>query len=141
MNRGMTLLELLIVLGVLGVLAALAAMNLSTYLQNARLNQARQEVAAALRAVSGRALSESQGYVVRFATGPTSHLKWSNRDGAGGELTLPHQVQIVTVTPATSSVSYTGRGFPVYPYRLGLRLGSGPVREVVVLPTGKVVTP
>ncbi len=141
MRLGFTLLEMLVVLAVLAILGVLAIANLNAYVQSSRLNQARQEVAEALRSVGNRALTESRGYTVTLTTGTASRLEWANSDGNVGSLLIPYGVQIVSLTPTGSTIQYAGRGFPINQYRIGLQLGSRPVREVVLLPTGKVVTP
>lgn len=141
MKQGFTLLEFLIVLAVLAILGGVVAASLNAYIQSSRLNQAVQEVAEALRLVGSRALTESRGYTITLTTGPGSRLKWANSQQTVGSLSVPHNVQIVSLNPPGSTIEYVGRGFPVHQYRIGLRLGSRPVREVVLLPTGKVVTP
>lgn len=141
MRQGFTLLEFLIVLAVLAILGGVAAGSFNAYIQSSRLNQAVQEVAEALRSVGSRALAESRGYTITLTTGPGSRLEWGNSERTVGSLVLPHNVQIVSLNPPGSTIKYVGRGFPVHQYRIGLRLGSRPVREVVLLPTGKVVTP
>lgn len=141
MRQGFTLLEFLIVLAVLAILGGVAAVSFNAYIQSSRLNQAAQEVAEALRSVGSRALTESRGYTITLTTGPGSRLEWVNSEQTVGSLAVPHNVQIVSLNPPGSTIKYVGRGFPVHQYRIGLRLGSRPVREVVLLPTGKVVTP
>lgn len=141
MRQGFTLLEFLIVLAVLAILGGVAAVSFNAYIQSSRLNQAAQEVAEALRSVGSRALTESRGYTITLTTGPGSRLEWVNSQQTVGSLSVPHNVQIVSLNPAGSTIEYVGRGFPVRQYRIGLQLGSRPVREVVLLPTGKVVTP
>ncbi len=138
---GFTLLEMLVVLAIFGILGALAVANLNAYIQNSRLNQALQEVAEALRSVGNRALTESRGYTVTLTTGANSRLEWANSEGTVGSLRVSNNVQIVSLDPSGSTIEYAGRGFPINQYRIGLQLGSRPVREVVLLPTGKVVTP
>lgn len=141
MRLGFTLLELLMVLAVLAILGGVASVNLNGYIQSSRLNQALQEVAEALRSVGNRALTESRGYTVTLTTGTASRLEWANSEGTVGSLRVPNNVQIVSLNPSGSTIQYAGRGFPINQYRIGLQLGSRPVREVVLLPTGKVVTP
>lgn len=141
MRQGFTLLEFLIVLAVLAILGGVAAVSFNAYIQSSRLNQAAQEVAEALRSVGNRALTESRRYTITLTTGPGSRLEWANSEQKVGSLTVPHNVQIVSLNPPGSTIEYVGRGFPVHQYRIGLQLGSRPVREVVLLPTGKVVTP
>lgn len=141
MRQGFTLLELLVVLAVLGILGGLVTVNLNGYIQNSRLNQALQEVAEALRSVGNRALTESRGYTVTITTGAASRLEWANSEGAVGSLQVPNNVQIVSLDPAGSTIQYAGRGFPINQYRIALQIGSRPAREVVLLPTGKVVIP
>ena len=135
------MLELLLVLAVLAILGGLAVVNLNGYIQNSRLNQALQEVAEALRSVGNRALTESRGYTVSVTFGANSRLEWANSEGTVGSLRVPNNVQIVSLSPAGSTLQYAGRGFPINQYRIGLQIGSRPVREVVLLPTGKVVIP
>ncbi|MCS7059505.1 MAG: hypothetical protein NZ849_04110 [Meiothermus sp.] len=137
--RGLSLVEFLAVLLVLGTLLAVGGVGLTAYLQNSRLNQARAELAEALRQVGNRALTESRPYTVRLTLG-SSQLSWSNSEGPAGSLTLPHGVRVTSVSPSTT-VEYVGRGFPLSQYRIELQLGSRPPRPVVLLPTGKVVTP
>ncbi|GEM84905.1 pilus assembly FimT family protein [Meiothermus hypogaeus] len=141
MRRGFTLLEMLIVLAVMAILGGLAVANLNAYIQSSRLNQALQEVAEALRSVGNRALTESRGYTVTITTGANSRLEWANSEGPVGSMVVPNAVQIVSLTPSGSTIQYAGRGFPLNQYRLGLQIGSRPAREVVLLPTGKVVIP
>ncbi len=141
MRPGFTLLEILVALAILGILGALAVANLNTYIQNSRLNQALQEVAEALRSVGNRALTESRGYTVTLTTGANSRLEWANSEGTVGSLLVPNGAHIVSVVPSGTTIQFAGRGFPLNQYRIRLQLGSRPVREVVILPTGKVVTP
>ncbi len=140
-NGGFTLLEMVVVMAVMAVLVVLVAVNLSGYIQSSRLNQARQEVAEALRAVGNRALTESRAYTVTVTMGSPSRIQWSNSEGPVGSLTVPNNVQIVSLAPSGPSIQFIGRGFPAQQYHLGLQIGSRPAREVVLLPTGKVVTP
>lgn len=141
MRGGFTLLELLVVLAVLAIFGGLAVVNLNGYIQNSRLNQALQEVAEALRSVGNRALAESRGYTVTVTTGAASRLEWANSEGTVGSLRVSNNVQIVSLDPSGSTIQYAGRGFPINQYRIGLQIGSRPAREVVLLPTGKVVIP
>jgi len=138
--RGFSLVEMLVALAVLGVLLAVGAVGLLGYLETTRLNQARQEVAAALRLVGNRALSESQPYTVGVHSGPPARISWARAGSTGelGSVTVPHNVR-VSVDP-DGPMQYVGRGFPVQQYVLTLERGSRSA-TVVVLTTGKVVTP
>jgi len=138
--RGFSLVEMLVALAVLGVLLAVGAVGLLGYLETTRLNEARQEVATALRLVGNRALSESQPYTVSVHSGTPARISWA-REGSTNELgsvTVPHNVQVF-VNP-NGPMRYVGRGFPVRQYELTLTRGSRSA-TVVVLTTGKVVTP
>ena len=141
--RGFSLMEMLVALAILGVLLAVGAVGLLGYLETARLNQARQEVATALRLVGNRALSESQPYTVRVHSGTPgtpARISWARAGSTGelGSVTVPHNVR-VSVNP-NRPMQYVGRGFPVEQYVLTLERGSRSA-TVVVLTTGKVVTP
>ena len=138
--RGFSLVEMLVALAILGVLLAVGAVGLLGYLETTRLNQARQEVAAALRLVGNRALSESQPYTVRVRSGTPARISWARAGSTGelGSITVPHNVR-VSVSP-NGPIQYVGRGFPVRQYVLTLERGSRSA-TVVVLTTGKVVTP
>ena len=138
--RGFSLVEMLVALAVLGVLLAVGAVVLLGYLETTRLNQARQEVATALRLVGNRALSESQPYTVRVRSGTPARISWARAGSTGelGSITVPHNVR-VSVSP-NGPIQYVGRGFPVRQYVLTLERGSRSA-TVVVLTTGKVVTP
>jgi|YNPMSStandDraft_1061717.scaffolds.fasta_scaffold18989_3 type IV fimbrial biogenesis protein FimT len=138
--RGFSLVEMLVALAILGVLLAVGAVGLLGYLETTRLNQARQEVATALRLVGNRALSESQPYTVRVRSGTPARISWARAGSTGelGSITVPHNVR-VSVSP-NGPIQYVGRGFPVRQYVLTLERGSRSA-TVVVLTTGKVVTP
>ena len=138
--RGFSLVEMLVALAILGVLLAVGAVGLLGYLETTRLNQARQEVATALRLVGNKALSESQPYTVRVRSGTPARISWARAGSTGelGSITVPHNVR-VSVSP-NGPIQYVGRGFPVRQYVLTLERGSRSA-TVVVLTTGKVVTP
>jgi prepilin-type N-terminal cleavage/methylation domain-containing protein len=138
--RGFSLVEMLVVLAILGVLLAVGAVGLLGYLETTRLNQARQEVATALRLVGNKALSESQPYTVRVHSGTPARISWARAGSTGelGSVTVPHNVR-VSVNPS-GPIQYVGRGFPVQQHVLTLERGSRSA-TVVVLTTGKVVTP
>jgi len=139
--RGFSLVEALIVLAILGTLLAVGSVGLLGYLQTTRLNQARQEVATALRLVGNKALTESRPYTVSVQTGTPAQIRWAptGSSSISGNIIVPYDVRIASVTPS-GPIQYVGRGFPVQQYTLTLQLGPRST-TVVLLPTGKVVTP
>jgi len=65
-SKGLTLLELLVVLVLIGVISGLLAPRIGNSVRNTTLKSASQKVAASLRYVRSRAVSEKATYMVQF---------------------------------------------------------------------------
>lgn len=100
-QKGVTLLELLVVMVIISIGAALTTPNIGGWMTNYRLRSAAREVASALRLAQIKAVSTNTPHQVVFDTVNDSYIiQYRDTSGAwvaeGGTQTLPTGVQINT---------------------------------------------
>jgi prepilin-type N-terminal cleavage/methylation domain-containing protein len=103
-QRGVTLIELIIVMVIIAIGAVLTTPNISGWLTNYRLRIATRDVASTLRLAQLKAISTNTSYQVFFDTAHDSYIlqyldtlgtPW----GEGGKQTLPTGVKFNTTFP------------------------------------------
>jgi prepilin-type N-terminal cleavage/methylation domain-containing protein len=100
-QRGVTLMELLIVFVIIAIGAALTAPNIGGWLPNYRLRSATRDVASVMRVAQLKAVSTNTPYRISFNTVNDSYIiEYLTSGGAwvadGGTQTLPSGVKFIT---------------------------------------------
>lgn len=142
MNKGFTMIEMLIVLGVIGVATTFGLINFRSYLLANQNRQTIEELSRILKEVREKAITTSQGYKVTVTTGASAkYVTWQATDVADTPktVTLPYG-NISSFDDTDGKIDFTGRGLPDKQYVIETTYG-GKVRKLVLLPTGKVVIP
>ncbi len=134
-ERGLTLIEILLILAVLGILLAIAAPNLNAYLQHLRFQEGVRTLSE--NVLSARDTATSQSIAVRIQAAG-DQLTW--RDAATGtqlgRITLPHGVTVVN----SVSVDLSGRGLPPGQTIFAMASSDGSrTSDVYLLPTGAIL--
>jgi general secretion pathway protein H len=100
-QRGMTLIELIIVMVIIAIGATLTAPNIGGWLTNYRLRSATRDVVSIMRVAQMKAVSNNTSYRVAFDTVNESYIiQYQDTGGAwvteGGPQTLPTGVKFNT---------------------------------------------
>jgi prepilin-type N-terminal cleavage/methylation domain-containing protein len=103
-QRGVTLIELIIVMVIIAIGAVLTTPNISGWLTNYRLRSATRDVASTLRLAQLKAISTNTSYQVFFDTAHDSYIlqyldTLGTPVGEGGTQTLPTGVKFNTTFP------------------------------------------
>jgi general secretion pathway protein H len=103
-QRGVTLIELIIVMVIIAIGATLTAPNIGGWLTNYRLRSATRDVVSIMRVAQIKAVSNNTSYQVFFDIAHDSYiLKYQDTGGAwvgeGGTQTLPTGVKFNTTFP------------------------------------------
>jgi general secretion pathway protein H len=103
-QRGVTLIELIIVMVIITIGAVLTTPNISGWLTNYRLRSATRDVASTLRLAQLKAISTNTSYQVFFDTAHDSYIlqyldTLGTPVGEGGTQTLPRGVKFNTTFP------------------------------------------
>ncbi len=146
LNRGFSLLELLLVVAIIGVLGAIATPTFRRSTDAARLNEAAAQIAADLQRVRSSAQRTNQNATFALTSGSPQRYTLTI-SGVSTTRTLPTNVQVAT-TPAPLTLTYfapfgererAGTPAPTARLDLTLRNRTLPPRYVkVVGVTGKV---
>ena len=102
-NRGITLIELVVVMVIIAIGAVLVAPNIGAWIPNYRLRSATRDIVSTLRTAQMKAVSTNTQYQVSFNQGAGSYiLQYQNTGGAwvneGVTQTLPSGIQISGIT-------------------------------------------
>ncbi len=98
-NKGVTLVELIVVFVIIAIMATLIAPNIGGWLPNYRLRSATRDIVSTFRGAQMRAISENISYQVSFNSADT--LLSSNNKGyifGGTVTTLPSGITIISNT-------------------------------------------
>jgi prepilin-type N-terminal cleavage/methylation domain-containing protein len=102
-QRGVTLIELIIVMAIIAIGATLTAPNIGGWLPNYRLRSATRDVASTLRLAQIKAVSNNTSYQVVFDTAHDSYILQYQDTGGwvadGISQTLPTGVKFNTTFP------------------------------------------
>jgi len=102
-QRGVTLIELVIVMLIIAIGAVLTTPNIGGWLTNYRLRSATRDVASTLRLAQIKAVSSNTSYQVVFDTAHDSYILQYQGTGGwvgdGGTQTLPTGVKFNTTFP------------------------------------------
>ena|SRR5690554_1609573 len=134
-ERGLTLIEILLILAVLGILLAIAAPNLNAYLQHLRFQEGVRTLSESV--LTARDTATSQSIAVRIQAAG-DQLTWHDASAGTqlGRITLPNGVTVLN----TVSVNLSGRGLP--PGQTVFRMASNDgsrTSDVYLLPTGAIL--
>ncbi len=108
-QRGVTLIELVIVMLIIAIGAVLTTPNIGGWLTNYRLRSATRDVASTLRLAQIKAVSSNTSYQVVFDTAHDSYiLQYKDTGGVwvgeGGTQTLPTGVKFNTTFPGNITI-------------------------------------
>lgn len=107
-QRGVTLIELIIVMVIIAIGAVLTAPNIGGWLPNYRLRSATRDVASTLRLAQIKAVSSNTSYQVVFDTAHDSYILQYQDTGGwvgdGGTQTLPTGVKFNTTFPGNITI-------------------------------------
>ena len=103
-NRGVTLIELVVVMVIIAIGAVLVAPNIGAWIPNYRLRSATRDIVSTLRTAQMKAVSTNREYQVSFDPGAGSYiLQYRHTDGLtwineGPTQALPTGIQISGIT-------------------------------------------
>ena len=103
-NRGVTLVELIVVMVIIAIAAAFIAPNIGAWIPNYRLRGATRDIVSTLRTAQMKAVSTNREYQVSFDPGSRSYiLQYRHTDGInwineGTAQTLATGIQISSIT-------------------------------------------
>jgi len=97
-NRGVTLMELIIVFVLIGIMGVLLAPGIGTWLPNYRLRSAARDIVSTFRGAQMRAISENIPYQVSFNGADTGVGDNKGYIFAGAVTTLPSGITIASNT-------------------------------------------
>ena len=99
-QKGITLVELVIVMVIIAIVAVLMVPNISAWLPNYRLRSATRDIVSNLRFAQMKAVSNSMNYQVSFDVAGGNYILQLNTGGiwvnVGGTTTLPSGVSLNT---------------------------------------------
>ncbi len=138
-QSGFSLIEILLVLGFASALISMGVVNLKSYMQELRLNQATTAFVGSLRQMEDDALRFSQKISLSESDLSIGRVVWKTDNGDFGQLDLPHGAVISAVNKSIPSapIWFSGRGLPFQQATFELELNDN-TREVVLLATGVV---
>ena len=116
-ERGVTLLEMVVVAGIIGLIAAIATPAVSAGLDSVRMASATGSIASFLNAALNRAERRQTAVEVMIAPKENTLRAWSAEPGYQRELKLPNGISIEALLPAEQG------GAPDTPRRLILMPG------------------
>ncbi len=139
-QSGFSLLEILLVLGFASALISLGAVNVKSYMQELRLNQATTAFIGSLRQMEDDSLRFSQKISLSESGLSVGRVVWNTADGEFGQLDLPYGTIISAVDKSipNAPIWFSGRGLPFQQTVFELELNNN-TREVVLLATGVVL--
>ena len=138
-NRGVTLLELLIVMAIVALLAGLSYPSVSSGIDSMRLRSAADGVVSFLNTAIDRADRKQQVVEIRISPGDNTLSARSADASFDRKADIPDTVHIASVAP-TLADSNSARRFLLYPggtlprIVIGLQSKEGRKRQVVVDP-------
>ena len=103
-NRGVTLIELVVVMVIIAIGAVLVAPNIGAWIPSYRLRSATRDIVSSLRTAQMKAVSTNREYQVSFDPGARSYiLQYRHTDGItwvneGPAQALPTGIQISSIT-------------------------------------------
>jgi prepilin-type N-terminal cleavage/methylation domain-containing protein len=139
-NRGVTLIEMLIVLAIIGLIAGVSYPSISSGLETARLVSASDAIAGFLNQAMNRADRRQQVVEVAILPEKRQLRMLSTQAGFEKTLDLPQGVRILAVHPESEARGLTERRFYFYPggtvpgFSIELVNGKGRRRMVRVNP-------
>jgi prepilin-type N-terminal cleavage/methylation domain-containing protein len=138
-NRGFTMLELLIVISILGVLLAIGGWTGSGYISQMRLNEANQIAIDAIAKISNDALKQTRQLTLSIENG-NSRFVWREGAVVVGQQNMPNgsTVAIQAQQNAGTPLRFTSRGIPNQQVTFRVTRG-GNSRNFTLLVTGLVI--
>jgi general secretion pathway protein H len=141
-NRGVTLLELLIVMTIVALLAGLSYPSVSAGIDSMRLRSAGDEVASFLNVAMDRADRKQQVVEIRISPAENAIGARSADSSFDRKIAIPDSVRIATVGPVLANTNQEdlARRFLLYPggtlprIAIGLVSKDGRKRQVIVDP-------
>ena len=97
-NKGVTLIELIVVFVIIAIMAVLIAPNIGAWLPNYRLRSATRDIVSTCRGAQMRAISENISYQVSFNTADTGVPDNTGYIFGATVTTLPSGITIVSNT-------------------------------------------
>lgn len=139
-EKGVTLVELIVVFVIIAFMAGLLAPNIGAWLPNYRLSSATRDIASTFRGAQMRAVSECIPYTVSFNSADTHVANNTGYVYAGTVRTLPAGITIVSNTiqnfRAVFNADCTCASAPA---NITLQNTKGAQRKITILSsTGKV---
>ena len=98
-NRGVTLMEMLVVLAIIGLLAGISFPSLSAGIDSVRMVSATDSIASFLNAAVNRAERRQEPIELQISTKDNALKLYSNEPGFTRELKMPEGVRIEAVLP------------------------------------------
>jgi len=141
-NKGITLVELVIVMVIIAIGAVLMVPNIGAWLPNYRLRSATRDIVSTLRTAQMKAISTQTDYRVSFNPASGSYLLRRNSGGIwfdeGAIQTLPSRIQISAITFPGNNAQFDSR-FSSSGGSITLENSKGDQRQITVSSaTGKV---
>jgi prepilin-type N-terminal cleavage/methylation domain-containing protein len=115
LNRGVTLMEMLVVLAIIGLLAGISFPSLSAGIDSVRMVSATDSIASFLNAAVNRAERRQEPIELLISTKDSALKLYSNEPGFTRELKMPEGIRIEAVLPKETDEEDSSRRLILMP--------------------------